>query len=156
MNLIKQLFIISLISFSVLSCSKNENNSSPIIENESKELTIFHINDQHGSIENFAKIKHIVDQEKTLTNVLVVCGGDIFSGNPVVDNHEEKGFPMIDLMNRVGFDISVIGNHEFDYGETVLKERLQQAQFAWVCANVSMNNTGYLNQMNIKQLLKIM
>lgn len=142
MKSFKQLLIISLISFFVLACSKNDSNLTPITENKLKELTIFHINDQHGRLENFAKIKYIVDQEKKLTNVLVVSCGDIFSGNPIVDNHEEKGFPMIDLMNKVGFDISVIGNHEFDYGESILKDRFQQSQFEWVCANVNMNNTG--------------
>ncbi len=142
MKSFKHLYIIYLISFFVLSCSKDESNSTPITENKSKELTIFHINDQHGRLDNFAKIKYIVDQEKKLTNVIVTCSGDIFSGNPVVDNHEKKGFPMIDLMNKVGFDISVIGNHEFDYGETILKDRFQQSQFEWICANVDMSNTG--------------
>ncbi len=76
------------------------------------------------------------------TNVLLVCSGDIFSGNPVVDNHPEKGFPMIDLMNKVGVDVSVFGNHEFDYGEAILKDRFNQSQFNWICANVEMDNSG--------------
>lgn len=142
MKSFKQLLFISLISFFVLSCSKEDGNPNGTTENKTKELTIFHINDQHGRLENFAKIKYIIDQEKLTTTVMVVCGGDIFSGNPVVDNHDDKGFPMIDLMNKVGFDVSVIGNHEFDYGETILKDRFQQSQFHWVCANVDMNNTG--------------
>ena len=140
-NLQKSILFI-LISFFVISCS-TENNTQPVIpQNNSKDLTIFHINDSHGSIENFAKIKYIVDQEKKETNVLLVCAGDIFSGNPVVDNYNPKGYPMIDLMNKVGFDISEIGNHEFDYGETILKDRFLQSQFSWICANVAMNNTG--------------
>ncbi len=154
MNSFKQVILISLISFFALSCSKGESDQTVIIEDNTKELTIFHINDQHGRLENFAKIKYIVDQEKAITNVLLVCGGDIFSGNPVVDNHEEKGFPMIDLMNKVGFDVSVIGNHEFDYGETILKDRFQQSQFEWVCANVDMNNTGIPQPNEYKTILK--
>lgn len=110
--------------------------------NKEKNLTIFFINDQHGQLENFAKIKHIADLERMKTNVLLVCSGDMFSGNPVVDNHPQKGFPMIDLMNRCGFAVSVIGNHEFDYGVQVLKERVEQSQFDWVCANVDMQNSG--------------
>ena len=61
----------------------------------------------------------------------------IFSGNPVVDNYSEKGFPIIDLLNRTGLDISVIGNHEFDYGQNVLSDRISQANFPFVCANFS-------------------
>ncbi len=154
MRFIKQFLTIFLFSFFVLACSKDENTSSPIPQNNTKELTIFHINDQHGKLDNFSKIKYIIDQEKELTNVMVVCGGDIFSGNPVVDNHNEKGFPMIDLMNKVGFDISTIGNHEFDYGEVILKDRFQQSNFEWICANVNMNTTGIPEPNEYKTITK--
>ncbi len=112
------------------------------IQIDAKNLTIFFVNDQHGQLNNFSKIKHIVDLEKLETNVITVCSGDMFSGNPVVDNHPQKGSPMIDVMNRVGFDISVIGNHEFDYGESILTDRINQANFDWVCANVDMGNSS--------------
>ena len=107
-------FILSL-TILLYSCSDNDNVTSAPIEDKTKELTIFHINDLHGSIDNFSKIKQLVDKEKEKTNVLFVCGGDIFSGSPVVDFYEEKGFPIIDLMNKVGVDITVFGNHEFDW-----------------------------------------
>ena len=134
-------FTYLLIVIFFFACSKNENTTEIPVES-SKEITIFHINDQHGQLDNFSKIKHIVDEEKKLTNVLLVCGGDIFSGNPVVDNHPQKGFPMIDIMNVVGFDVSVIGNHEFDYGELILKDRFNQSNFSWICANVNTSNSN--------------
>ena len=109
---------------------------------EGIELTIFYFNDPHAHIDNFAKIKHIIDEERKTEEVIVACGGDIFSGSPVVDYYEEKGFPMIDLMNKTGVDISVLGNHEFDYGQTVLADRMLQSGFPWVCANVDMAETG--------------
>jgi len=108
----------------------------------STHLTIFYINDQHGHIDNFAKIKHIVDGAKDSLNVLLVCAGDIFSGNPIVDQYSEKGYPMIDVMNQAGFDVSEIGNHEFDYGQETLAKRLDQAEFKWVCANVNVEDSG--------------
>lgn len=154
MKFIKSFFTILAISLVVFACSKNESNTPISSENDLKELTIFHINDQHGQLDNFSKIKYIIDQEKTQTNVMVVCSGDIFSGNPVVDNYEEKGFPMIDVMNKVGFDISVIGNHEFDYGETILKDRFNQSQFTWICANVNMNSTGIPEPFEYKTITK--
>jgi 2',3'-cyclic-nucleotide 2'-phosphodiesterase (5'-nucleotidase family) len=49
---------------------------------------------------------------------------------------------MIDLMNSVGFDISAVGNHEYDYGESTLTDRMEQADFDWICANVDMGSTG--------------
>jgi len=60
----------------------------------------------------------------------------------VVDNYNEKGYPIIDIMNKLGVDISAIGNHEFDYGQNILTERMEQADFEWVCANVDMANSG--------------
>jgi 5'-nucleotidase/UDP-sugar diphosphatase len=49
---------------------------------------------------------------------------------------------MIDLMNKTGVNIAVLGNHEFDYGQTVLAERMLQSGFPWVCANVDMAGTA--------------
>ncbi len=99
-------------------------------------VVIFSINDMHSRIENFSKIKPLIDKEKGKGNkVFFVSAGDIFSGNPVVDNYSEKGFPIIDLLNRTGLDISVIGNHEFDYGQKVLSDRISQANFPFVCSN---------------------
>jgi 5'-nucleotidase/UDP-sugar diphosphatase len=106
------------------------------------QLTIFFVNDVHGQLDKFAKVKHIVDQERKQTNVIVACSGDIFSGNPVVDNAVEKGAPMVDVMNRIGLDVAVLGNHEFDYGTDVLRDRFEQATFEWICANVDNGTTN--------------
>lgn len=115
----------------------------PVVEAPKHEsLTIFFINDQHGELNNFAKIKHIVDGARDSLNVLLVCAGDMFSGNVIVDQYTEKGYPMIDVMNRTGFDVSVVGNHEFDYGQDILKKRMEQAEFDWVCANLSVGQSG--------------
>ena len=140
----KKIFTLFLfVILSIISCTTVHNNIiDPPDEQITKNLTIFIVNDIHGQIDNFSKIKYIIDKERQKTNVIITCGGDIFSGNPIVDNYPEKGYPIIDIMNRVGFDISVIGNHEFDYGETNLKNRVNQANFDWVCSNVNMNNSG--------------
>lgn len=111
-------------------------------DNTTKDLTIFFVNDVHAQIDNFSKVKHIIDAEREITNVIVASSGDLFSGNPVVDNYNDKGYPIIDLMNQIGFDIAVIGNHEFDYGVETLADRIEQSDFPWICANVDVNNTG--------------
>ena len=137
----KLLHKILLLLVLVLSACTNGSSSTEIPDATDKKLTVFITNDIHGKIDNLAKLKYLVDEEKKKTNVLLTNAGDIFSGNPIVDNHPQKGFPIIDLMNRVGYDISVIGNHEFDYGEENLKNRMQQATFKWVCANVDASNS---------------
>ena len=145
--------ILLAVIFSFVSCLKdNGKNKDKSDETITKNLTIFFINDQHGQLDNFSKIKHIVDEEKQITNVIVACSGDMFSGNPVVDNYPEKGYPMIDVMNKVGFDITVLGNHEFDYGEENLKNRVEQADFDWVCANIDMGSTGIPEPFDFKTI----
>jgi len=138
MSMRRSLIFSFLVVIAFLGCITDKGN----IGVDGQELTIFFINDPHAQLENFAKIKHIVDQERASKNVLLTSSGDLFSGDPVVDNYEQKGYPMIDLMNKVGFDVSAVGNHEFDYGELVLHDRMLQADFSWVCANVNMGNTG--------------
>lgn len=113
-----------------------EDSADTVADVSTDSLTIFFINDQHGSIDNFAKLKWLVEEEKKVKNTLLVCAGDVFSGNPIVDQHSEKGLPMIDLMNQVGFDVAVLGNHEFDYGEEVLDKRMSESHFPWICANI--------------------
>ena len=107
-------------------------------------IVIFAINDPHSEIENFAKIKPLIDAEKARNQkVYFVAAGDLFSGNPIVDYHLNKGYPMIDMLNKTGLDVSVIGNHEFDYGQAILNDRLEQANFPFICDNVS-GGTGKL------------
>lgn len=143
--IMKKLLFLLLGATFLISCNDDKGNENPRpgISTEADTLTIYFINDQHSQLDNFAKIKHIVDGEKdTNQHVLLVCAGDMFSGNPVVDQYEEKGFPMIDIMNQTGFDISVLGNHEFDYGPEVLEKRIKQAEFDWICANVNTGTSG--------------
>jgi len=136
----KYIYLLLVLVFS-LSCSKDKANNETNPDLISKNLTVFFVNDVHAQLDNFSKVKYIVDKERLETNVIVASSGDLFSGSPIVDNYPEKGYPMIDIMNKIGFDIAVLGNHEFDYGEAVLKDRMEQSDFAWVCANVDMVNT---------------
>ena len=107
-------------------------------------IVIFAINDPHSEIENFSKIKPLIDAEKAKNQkVYFVAAGDLFSGNPIVDYHEDKGFPMIDMLNKTALDVSVIGNHEFDYGQDILNERIAQANFPFILDNFT-GGTGEL------------
>lgn len=110
---------------------------------DSREIRIilFHINDVHGQIDNFARIAWFVEQEKKKnpgTAVFFLNAGDNFSGNPVVDHYEPKGEPILQLMNRMGFDAMALGNHEFDYGQEVLKSFMERADFPIICANANL------------------
>jgi len=67
-----------------------------------------------------------------------VDAGDFSQGTPYFNLF--KGFPEIDLMNKMGYDVVALGNHEFDNGSKALAKRLKQADFKIVCANYQFKN----------------
>ncbi|WP_018924067.1 5'-nucleotidase C-terminal domain-containing protein [Salsuginibacillus kocurii] len=102
-------------------------------ENET-ELTIIHTNDIHSSIEGFAELSALLDEKRAESDhVLFLDGGDIFSGDPVVDLQD--GEPIIELLNEVGLDALAVGNHEFDYGQEAYASSVEQSGFSWLSAN---------------------
>lgn len=114
---------------------------------DTTKVIILHTNDVHGRINNYSKIKYISDSLRNIySNVFMVSAGDIFSGNPIVDKHSEKGYPIIDLMNILDYKVSVLGNHEFDYGQEILNDRVLQAKFDFICANVKTSPLAKIKQ----------
>ncbi|MDR3187573.1 MAG: bifunctional metallophosphatase/5'-nucleotidase [Prevotellaceae bacterium] len=106
------------------------------------EVVILSLNDIHGYIDNLDKVAAYVNmQREQHPNVLLLSAGDLFSGNPVVDFYADKGYPIVDLMNDLRFDASVLGNHELDYGQETFAKRVAQAAFPFVCANISADSS---------------
>ena len=107
-------------------------------------IVIFHTNDTHSILINFPELAYLVDKEReTTTHVLLVSAGDIFSGNAMVDYYDPPGFPKVDIMNRIGYDVNTIGNHDFDYGMEILQDRIEQADFPFILANIYTGNTSF-------------
>ena len=86
---------------------------------------------------------HIADVRAEATNTLLLDNGDFLQGNPMGDYIAyERGMkdgdlhPVIAAMNAVGFDVSTLGNHEFNYGLDFLMKSLAGADFPIVSANV--------------------
>jgi len=105
---------------------------------DDRQAVIFSVNDMHAAIDNFPKLAWIVDSLRSVyPNLLLIAAGDNQTGNPVNDQFPEKGFPVIDLMNAVGFNLSAVGNHEFDTGPEGFGNLISKADFSFICANVS-------------------
>ncbi|MDD6209594.1 MAG: bifunctional UDP-sugar hydrolase/5'-nucleotidase [Bacteroidales bacterium] len=111
-----------------------QNNST----HASRQLTILAINDIHGNIEALPRLTALAEQcRQEHDNMLLLSAGDLFIGNAYVDDYPAKGFPIIDMMNVAGFDLSTLGNHEFDFGRDTLVQRMREAEFPFLCANVT-------------------
>jgi 5'-nucleotidase len=78
--------------------------------------------------------------EKQSPNTLFLLSGDTIS--PSVESITYKGAQMIDAWNTAGLDYSTFGNHEFDFGPDVLRERMKESKFKWIAANVIDKKTG--------------
>ncbi|MDX9780449.1 MAG: bifunctional UDP-sugar hydrolase/5'-nucleotidase, partial [bacterium] len=66
--------------------------------------------------------------------LLLIDQGDFFSGTPV--GSKTAGKAVIDMMNRVGYDVMAMGNHDFDKGLTELRARAKEADFPFLAANI--------------------
>ena len=71
----------------------------------------------------------------------MTLGGDYLSpsaiGTAVVDGQPLAGRQMVDVLNHVGVDWAVLGNHEFDVSEAAFRARLAESRFRVVSSNVS-------------------
>ena len=102
-------------------------------------LTIVHINDLDrmdgsGDAGGVARLATVIQQIKAENeNVLVTNGGDTIS--PSLLSAFDQGAHMIDLFNKVGIDVMVLGNHEFDFGPDVTRQRVSEAEFVFLSNN---------------------
>jgi len=78
--------------------------------------------------------------QKQNPNTLFLLAGDTIS--PSVESITYNGAQMIEAWNTIGLDYATFGNHEFDFGPAVLKDRMKESKFGWVVANVIEKSTG--------------
>ena len=100
-------------------------------------LVLLSTNDMHAKIQNFPQLAAAVEAcRDTAQLVVLVDAGDRWTGNAYVDRTPTPGMPMIALMNRLGYDVGTLGNHEFDHGQAFLGRMIDSMDFEVVCANV--------------------
>ena len=105
------------------------------------EIVILSVNDMHSSIDMFPKFATMVDSLRAVyPDLLLFSAGDNRTGNPVNDQYEPVNYPMIELMNRLGFDLCTVGNHEWDANIGALHDDVERAKFPFLCANVTIPN----------------
>jgi 2',3'-cyclic-nucleotide 2'-phosphodiesterase (5'-nucleotidase family) len=84
-----------------------------------------------------ATIRHLreyVRQSVGADRTLVLHSGDFLAPSRV--GKETQGRLMVRVLNEMGLDYCTLGNHEFDYEEGPLRERLAEASFGVLLSNV--------------------
>lgn len=120
-----------------------------------KTLTILHTNDTHSCIlplsEHLAdtmtagrggflrRIAMLKEQRKADPDLLLFDSGDFSQGSPYYTMF--RGDVEIGLMNRMGYDASTIGNHEFDFGLDNMARLFRMANFPILCSNYDFTGT---------------
>lgn len=107
-----------------------------VSKDNGKDFMILFTSDVHcGADQGFtyAGLKAVKDSLSMEHNVLLVDDGDSIQGEPL--GTLTKGEAMIDLMNTVGYDVAIPGNHEFDYGMERFLELAEKAQFPYISCN---------------------
>lgn len=119
-----------------------------VVQNQPIHVTLLQLNDVYQlapqkpvDLGGFARIatlhKQILAENP---NTFLILAGDTLSPSPGAKLFQ--GRQMVDLWNQVGLDLATLGNHEFDFGDEVLKQRVQESKFQWVIANVVDQKTG--------------
>jgi 2',3'-cyclic-nucleotide 2'-phosphodiesterase (5'-nucleotidase family) len=67
-------------------------------------------------------------------NTVVTFGGDLIS--PSFMSSLTQGRQMIELMNDIGVAYAALGNHDFDFGPDVLRDRIKESGFQWLATSV--------------------
>lgn len=110
-------------------------------------LRILHVNDFHGFAESHKRLgsddvrggvaclAYLAETLRKEKLSLLLAAGDMIQGSTWSNLFE--GRSVIEVMNVMRFDAMVVGNHEFDFGKTVLTELTREADFPVLGANVT-------------------
>ncbi len=106
-------------------------------------IIIISTSDIHAKLDMLPRLATLVDEARAQDSarVFLVDAGDRWTGNPFVDMAPHAGRPIIEQMNRLGYDVATFGNHEFDMGLDTLQKRVEDAEFDLVLANVNTGDT---------------
>ena len=105
-----------------------------------KDVVILFTSDVHCGIDQgfgYAGLYAVKQQLAKTNNVLLVDDGDAIQGEPV--GTVTHGSAIIDLMNTVGYDVAIPGNHEYDYGMENFMNLTKQAKFPYISCNFTKN-----------------
>lgn len=117
-------------------------------------LTVIETTDIHGAILPYdfindkeaassqAQIYSLVKAErlKTGTEVLLLDNGDFLQGQPIVYYYNfeatDKEHIAARVMNYMGYNASVVGNHDVEAGHDVYDKLIDEFDFPWLAANI--------------------
>lgn len=138
---IKLVSLTMLIMFSFLFLS-----SCIVIETDDlkDDIVILYTNDVHAryteNIGYSGLSSYKTQMEEEHEHVTLIDLGDAIQGDLI--SLFTKGQNVIDLMNKVGYDFAILGNHEFDFGFEALGECIDAFEGQYLTANIDVLEEG--------------
>jgi len=140
-------YYVLLIAILSIAACKSARITSSVTEDGKFEVVFVQVNDVYeisplsgGKSGGLARVHTLKKQYlQSNPNTFLVMAGDFLS--PSVYNslmHEGKrirGKQMVDVMNAAGMDLVIFGNHEFDFYENELLDRINESAFQWISSN---------------------
>jgi len=104
-------------------------------------VTFLHFNDVYEFLPSrdsggLAGLQSLIEQERqTRPDAVLTFGGDLIS--PSLASGLTQGAHMIDMVNAMAPAAAVLGNHEFDFGAAIARQRMAESRFPWLVSNVA-------------------
>lgn len=116
-------------------------------------LTIFHTNDTHSAFMPraaewskdgrqaggvLALARYLELERRTAPASLLVDAGDFMTGNPVCNLREDgvPGAAVARMLSAMGYDVGLVGNHEFDIGLPDLRKLVGKFSYPLLAADI--------------------
>lgn len=104
-------------------------------------VTILYFTDLHeiapvdgGARGGVARLATVIEDVRSQNpDTIVIFGGDLVGGTLF---GEFQGAPLIEALNLIGIDYANFGQHEFDFGAEVARQRVNESEFQWLTANL--------------------
>lgn len=126
------------------------------LSSQTTEVVFIQLNDVYeiaplegGKYGGLARVATVIQQLKAKNPyTYAIISGDFISpsalGTSEFEGKRINGRQMVDVLNEIGMDYAIFGNHEFDYKYEVLQDRIDQSKFPWISTNVfkMFNNTS--------------
>ena len=147
----KKLLALLLALVLALGCaSAFADEAAPALE---KNLVVLFTSDVHCGIDQgwgYAGLYAVKESLAADNHVLLVDDGDAIQGEPI--GTMTKGEAIIDIMNTVGYDVAIPGNHEFDYGMDQFLALTEKADFPYISCNFNKGGELVFDPYVIKEI----
>lgn len=126
------IILLAVVTLTTMSCrAESQQRKRDIPTNP---IVILYDNDVHCAVDGYAKLVSLREQmEAENAYVTTVSSGDFASGDII--GTTTKGEAIVEIMNKVGYDVITPGNHEFDFGVPHTLSLAEKLTATTVCAN---------------------